>query len=143
MLYLNLIWSSYFDYLVYCSDFVMNFAYFFVLVIFLYNLSYMVIDFLYNLYCSGVVFLNCCCCTQFCSVDFDLFSCFDRMIYLVLFLFLRFILIVLLFLSTFRNTMSVSSAINTPFFERWFAFKVWVFFVNIEYFSDFFNEVCI
>ena len=87
MLYLNLIWSSYFNYLVYCSDFVMNFAYFFVLVIFLYNLSYMVIDFLYNLYCSGVVFLNCCCCTQFCSVDFDLSSYIDRMIYLVLYIF--------------------------------------------------------
>ena len=72
-MYLNVIWSSYFDYLVYCSDFVMNYACFFVLVIFLYNLSYMVIDFLYNLYCSGVVFLNCCCCRLFCSVDFDLF----------------------------------------------------------------------
>ena len=55
MLYLNLIWSSYFDYLVYCSDFVMNFAYFFVLVIFLYNLSYMLIVFFLSI--SGLKIL--------------------------------------------------------------------------------------
>ena len=87
MLYLNLIWSSYFDYLVYYNGFVMNFVYFFVLVIFLYNLSYMVIEFSCNWYCSEVVFLNCCCCIHFCSVDFDLFSGTDRMIYLVPFIF--------------------------------------------------------
>ena len=87
MLNLNLIWSSYFDYLVYCNDFVMNFVYFFVLVIFLYNLSYMVIEFSCNWHSSEVVFLNCCCCIHFCSVDFDLFSCTDRMIYLVLYIF--------------------------------------------------------
>ena len=64
-----------------------NFVYFFVLAIFLYNLSYVVIDFLYNLYCSGVVFLNYCCCIHFCSVDFDLSSYIDRMTYLVLCIF--------------------------------------------------------
>ena len=48
MLHLNLISNSYFDYLIYYNDFVKNSVYFFVLVIFLYNLSYMVIDSLCN-----------------------------------------------------------------------------------------------
>ena len=87
MLYSNLVWSSYFDYLVYYNDFVTNFVYFFVLVIFLYNLSYMVIEFSCNWYCSEVVFLNCYYYIYFCLVDFDLFSCIDRTIYLVLYAF--------------------------------------------------------
>ena len=74
MLLLNLISNSYFDYLIDYNDFVKNSVYFFVLVIFLYNLSYMVIDFLCNWCCSEVVFLNCSYCIHFCLVDFDLSS---------------------------------------------------------------------
>ena len=87
VLYWNLIVNSYFDYFGYSIDynyFVKNFVYFFVLVIFLYNLSYMVIDSLCNLYSSERVFLNCCYYIYFCLVDFDLFSCIERIIYLVL-----------------------------------------------------------
>ena len=87
MLHFNLISNSYFDYLIDYNDFVKNSVYFFVLVIFLYNLSYMVIHSLCNWCCSEVVFLNCCYCIHFCLVDFDLSSCIDRMIYLVLYIF--------------------------------------------------------
>ena len=62
VLHWNLIWNScfgYFDYSIGYNYFVKNFVYFFVLVIFLYNLSYMVIDSLCNWCCSEVVFLNC------------------------------------------------------------------------------------
>ena len=79
--------NSYFGYFGYSIDyiyFVRNFVYFFVRVIYLYNLSYMVIDFLSNLSCLEVVFLNCYYYIYFCLVDFGLFSCIDRMIYLVL-----------------------------------------------------------
>ena len=51
--------GSHFDYLIDYNDFVKNSVYFFVLVIFLYNLSYMVIDSLCNWCCSeeiGVVY---------------------------------------------------------------------------------------
>ena len=133
MLYWNLNVNSYFSYFGYSIDyiyFVRNFVYFFVRVIYLYNLSYMVIDSLCSLCCLEVVFLNCYYYIYFCLVDFGLFSCIDRTIYLVLYA-LRFVQIVLLFLSKFGNTVSVSSAIITPFFERWFAFKVWMFFVDI------------
>ena len=58
--------------------------YFLVRVIYLYNLSYMVIDSLCNLSCSEVVFLSCYYYMYFCLVDFGLFSCIDRTIYLVL-----------------------------------------------------------
>ena len=37
----------------------------------------------------------------------------------------------LVVLPTFGNTVSVSSVIITSFFERWFAFKVWMSFVDI------------
>ena len=57
---------------------------FFVWAIYLYNLSYMVIGFLSNLSYLEVVFLNYYYYIYFCLVDFDLFSCIDRMIYLVL-----------------------------------------------------------
>ena len=120
LLCLNSIVNSYFGYFGYSIGyvyFVRNFVNFFVLAIYLYNLSYMVIDFLSNLSYLKVVFLNYYYYINFCLVDFDLFSCIDRMIYLVLLL-LRFILIVLLFLSTFGDTVSVSSAVITPFFER-------------------------
>ena len=86
MLHLNLISNSYFDYLIDYNDFVKKSVYFFVLVIF-YNLSYMVIDFSCNWCCLEVVFLNCCYCIHFCLVDFDLSSCIDKMIYLVLYIF--------------------------------------------------------
>ena len=56
--------------------------YFLVRVIYLCNLNYMVIDSLCNLSCSEVVFLNSFYYIYFCLVDFGLFSCIDRMIYL-------------------------------------------------------------
>ena len=40
-------------------------------------------------------------------------------------------MIVFLFLSTFVDTVSVSSAVITPFFKRWFAFKIWVPFIDV------------
>ena len=86
----NLIVNSYFGYFGYSIDyiyFVKNFVYFFVRVIYLYNLSYMMIDSLCNLCCSEVVFLNCYYYIYFCLVDFCLFSCIDRTIYLVLYAF--------------------------------------------------------
>ena len=84
MLHWNLISNSYFEYLIDYNYFVKNFVYFFVLVIFLYNLSYMVIDTFCNWCCSEVVFLNCFYYINFCLLDFDLFSYIDRTIYLVL-----------------------------------------------------------
>ena len=86
LLCLNSIVNSYFGYFGYSigyTYFVRNFAYFLVRVIYLYNLSYMVIDFLCNLSCLEVVFLNCYYYIYFCLVDYGLFSCIDRMIYLV------------------------------------------------------------
>ena len=56
-----------------------------------------------------MVFLNYYDFECFCWVNFDLFSCIDEMIYLVLYFFLWFILIVLLFLSAFGNAECVSS----------------------------------
>ena len=87
-------------------------------------------DFLNNLSCLEMVFQSYFYCVYSCSVGFDLFSYIDRMTYLVLVL-LRFILIVLLFLSTFGNTVSVSSAIITPLLKRWFTFNVWVLFIDV------------
>ena len=87
MLDWNLISNSYFDFLIGYNYFVKDFVYFFVLVIFLYNLSYLVIDSLCNWCCSEVVFLNCYNYIYFCTVYFDLFSCIDRTIYLVLYSF--------------------------------------------------------
>ena len=58
--------------------------YFLVRVIYLYNLSYMVIGFLCNLSYLEVVFLNFYYYIYFCLVDFGLFSYIDRTIYLVL-----------------------------------------------------------
>ena len=79
--------NSYFGYFGYSIDYIYfgrNFVYFLVRVIYLYNLSYMAIDSLYNLSCLEVVFLNCFYYIYFCFVDFNLFSCIDIMIYLVL-----------------------------------------------------------
>ena len=79
--------NSYFDYFGYSIGYiylVRNFVYFLVRVIYLYNLSYMVIDFMCNLSCLKVVFLNCYYYIYYCLVDYGLFSCFGRMIYLVL-----------------------------------------------------------
>ena len=75
---------DYFDYLIDYNYFVKNFMNFFVLEIYLYNLSYMVIDFMSSPSCLEKVFQSCYCCVYFCLVDFDLFPCNDRMIYLVL-----------------------------------------------------------
>ena len=47
-----------------------------------------------------------------------------------------FILVILFFLSAFSNT----STIVTPFVECWFAFKIRVFFVNVQNFADFFLD---
>ena len=77
-----------------------------------------------------MVFLNCYYYIYFCLVYFGLFSCIEER-FIWFFMLLRFILIVLLFLSTFGNNVSISSAINTPFFEIWFAFEVWMFSVDI------------
>ena len=79
--------NSYFGYFGYSIGyiyFVRNFVYFLVRVIYLYNLSYMVVDSLCNKSCLEVVFLNCYYDICFCLVDFGLFSCIDRMICLVL-----------------------------------------------------------
>ena len=133
LLCLNSIVNSYFGYFGYSIGyiyFVRTFVNFLVRVIYLYNLSFMVVDFLSKLSFLEVVFLNCYYYIYFCLVDFGLFSCIDRMIYLVLCAFEVF-LIVLLILSTFGNTVSVLSAIITPFFDRWFAFKNWMLFVGI------------
>ena len=89
LLCLNSIVNSYFyfGYFVYSIDynyFVRNFVNFFVRVIYLYNWSYMVIDFLNNLSCLEVVFQSYYYCVYSCLVGFDLFSYIDRMTYLVL-----------------------------------------------------------
>ena len=60
---------------------------FFVLEIYLHNLSYMVSGFSKNSSCLEVVFQSCYYCVYFCLVDFDLFSCIDRMIHLDLCIF--------------------------------------------------------
>ena len=104
--------------------------YFLVWVIYLYNLSYMVIDSLCNLSYLEVVFLNCYYYIYFCLVDFGIFSCIGRMIYLVLCAFEVYSDCLDVFVYI-RKSVSVSSAIFTPFFERWFAFKFWMFFVDI------------
>ena len=75
---------DYFDYLIDYIYFVRNFANFFVLVIYLYNLKYKMIRFLNKLNYLEVVFQSCYYCVYFCLVDFGLFSCTDRMIYSVL-----------------------------------------------------------
>ena len=147
LLCLNLIVNSYFyfGYFGYSIDyiyFVRNFVNFFVRAIYLYNWSYMLIDFWNNLSGLEVFFQSYYYCVYSCLVGFDLFSYIERMIYLVLCAF-EVYLTVLLFLSTIGNTVSVSSAIITPFLERWFTFKVWVLFIDVQYFSDFFNQVYI
>ena len=79
--------DSYFGYFGYSIGyiyFVRNFVNFFVRAIYLYNWSYMVIDFLNNLNYLEVVFLNYYYYIFFYLVGFDLFSCIDRMTYLVL-----------------------------------------------------------
>ena len=83
---LNSIGNNYFGYFGYSIGyiyFVRNFVNFLVWVIYLFNLSYMVIDFLCNLSFLEVVFLNYYYYIYFFLVDFNLFSCIDRMIYLV------------------------------------------------------------
>ena len=75
---------GYFDYSIDCIYFVRSFVNFFVRVIYLYNWSYMVIDFLNNLSYLEVVLLNYYYYICFCLVGFDLFSYIDRMTYLVL-----------------------------------------------------------
>ena len=97
------------------------------MVVFLSTLSYL-----------EVVYQSCCYNVCFCLANFGLFSYIDRMIYLVLCIFVVY-LVILLFLSTFGNTMSVSSAIITPFFERWFAFEIRVILIYVSIFRDFFN----
>ena len=84
---LNSIVNSYFDfdnldYLIDYINFVRNFVNFFVPEIYLYNLSYMVIDFMSSSSFLEVVFQSCYYCVYFCLVYFDLFSCTERMIYL-------------------------------------------------------------
>ena len=53
---------------------------FFVLGIYLYNLSYMVIGFVNNFNYLEVVFQRCYYCVYFYLVSFGFFSCTDRMI---------------------------------------------------------------
>ena len=85
VLYWNLIVNCYFGYFGYSIDyicFVRNFVYFLVRVIYLYNLSYVVIGFLCNLSYLEVVLLNCYYYIHFCSVDSGLFSCLiERLIW--------------------------------------------------------------
>ena len=64
---------DYFDYLIDYIYFVRNFVNFFVLEIYLYNLSYMVIGFVNNLNYLEVVFQSCYYCVYFCLVDLGLF----------------------------------------------------------------------
>ena len=73
-------------------------------------------DFLNDLSYLVVVFKSYCYFECFCVVNFNLFACIDRMIYLVLCTFVIFFTVLLL-LSAFSNTVSVSSAIVTPFFS--------------------------
>ena len=68
-------------------------------------------------------------------VNVGIFSCIDKLIYLVLCTFVVYFGYLAVF-STFGNTVSVSSAIVTPFFERWFTFKLWVFLLYVHNFSD-------
>ena len=87
LLCLNSIGNSYFSYFGYSIGyicFVRNFVNLFVRAIYLYNWSYKVIDFLNNLNYLEVVFLNYYYYIYFYLVGFDLFSCIDRMNYLVL-----------------------------------------------------------
>ena len=114
----NYFYIGYFDYSIEYTCFVRNFVNIFVWAIYIYNWSYMVNDFLNNSGCLGMVFQNYYYCLYSCLVDFDLFKCIDRKRPIWFFVLLRFILIVSLFLSKFGNTVSVSSAIITPFFER-------------------------
>ena len=81
-------YADYFDYLIDYIYFVRNFVNFFVLVIYLYNLSNKVIGFLNNWNYLEVVYQSCYYYVYFCLVNFGLFSCIDRMIYLVLCTFL-------------------------------------------------------
>ena len=63
-----------FDYSIGYFYFVRNFVHFFVLAIYLHNLSYMLIGFLTNSSCLEVVFQSYYYCVYFCLVGFDLFS---------------------------------------------------------------------
>ena len=87
LLCLNSIVNSYYGYFGYWIGyiyFVRNFVNFFVRAIYLYNWNYMVIVFLSNLNYLKVVLLNYYYYIYFGLVDFGLFSCIDRMIFLVL-----------------------------------------------------------
>ena len=66
----------------------------------------------------------------FCLVNSGLFSCNDKKNYLV-FCTLVLFLVILLFLSTFGNALSVSSAIFTPFFEKGFTIKSRIFLIDV------------
>ena len=92
---LNLILNSYFDieyfdYLIDYIFFVRNFVIFFDMVIILDNLDYKVIVVLSNLSYLKMSFLNYFYYERFCLVNFDLFSCVDEMIYLVVYIFVVF-----------------------------------------------------
>ena len=103
---------------------------FFLLVTYLYNYSYKVIGFLINLNYLGVVYQSFYYYVYFCLVNFGLFSCIGTIVYLVLctFVVCSGYLVVFVYIWQ-RCAVSVSSAIITPFFERWFTFEIWVFFL--------------
>ena len=98
------------------------------------------IGFSNNLNYLEVVFQNYYYYECFYLINFGLYSCIDKMICLVFCTFVVYFSY-LSVLSTFGNTVSVFSAIVTPFFERWFTFKIWVFLVYVQNDSDFFGKI--
>ena len=125
-----------------------KFVNFFVLAICFYNWSCRVIHFLNNLNYLEVVLQNYYYCERFYLVNFGHFTYIDKMICLVLctFVVYLFILVILLFLSTFDNAVSVSSAIVTPFLKKSsplkFGFFSYMFKISVIFLDESTSESC-
>ena len=109
--------NDFFDYLIDYIYFVRYFVNFFVLVICLYNHSYKAIDFLNNWKYLEVVFQSYFYREYFYLVNFGLFSCIDKMIYLVLYTFVVYFGYLAVFVDNRQCCVRIYGK-NTPFFER-------------------------
>ena len=119
---LNLILNSYFDTdyfdcLIDYICFVRNFVIFFGLVIVLGNSDYKVIVAQSNFSYLEVVFLNYYYYECFHWVNFDLFSCIDKMIYLVLYIFVVCFNYLVVFVCIRQCCVRIFGVLNAPFFE--------------------------
>ena len=85
-----------------------------------------------------MVFLNYYYYECFFWVNFDLSSCIDEMICWVPYIFVVYFGYFVVFVCIQRYCVRSSTKI-TPFSERWFALKVWVFLVDVQNFGDFFG----